>query len=333
MKFWRKKGLFACVLWPLTAVYYLLLRIDQYHKSKRQVKHQKTPVVVVGNINAGGTGKTPFVHALTSWLQKQGKQVAVVSRGYQARCRQFPCLVTVDSQVAWVGDEALLHALNLTAPVVIDPNRQRAIDYINQHYDVDVIICDDGLQHWSLNADFEIILVDGQLGFANGWLLPAGPLREPLTRLQQVDMCLSKNQPEHRSLKNQVWPYFLISAQGVFNHHQRMIDPQSLLQQPVTLITSIANPQSFYHSLQQFFPQLFKNNSKVSKRQFRDHQLLTAKDIQVESGIVIMTEKDAVKCLQFNLPFYYLKVSALLPQDIESRLSKQLLPIIEKSRV
>ena len=333
MKFWRKKGFLACVLWPLSFVYYLLMRFDQYRKIKQQVGCQKTAVVVVGNITAGGTGKTPFVHALVNWLQQHGKQVAVVSRGYQAQCKQFPCLVTTDSESAWVGDEALLHAINLNIPVVIDPDRQRAIDYINQHYTVDVIISDDGLQHWGLKSDFEMLLVDGQLGFSNTWLLPAGPLREPLTRLQRVDMCLIKNRPEHISLKNTSWPYFLISAQGLFNQNQQAIEPESLLKQSVTLITSIANPESFYRSLQQFLPQLFTDNCLLVKRQFRDHKLLTPNDIKVDSGIVIMTEKDAVKCMQFDLPFYYFKISAQLSQDIQSRLSKQLLPIIEKTRV
>src|SRR5690606_31700977 len=142
------------------------------------------------NITVGGTGKTPLIIALVKALQARGYKPGVISRGYGGRAPVYPMRVTADSDPGHSGDEPLLIAITCDCPVVVDPDRVRAARYLENHTDCEIILSDDGLQHYRLPRDMEIVVVDGERVLGNGWCLPAGPLREPLARLREADFAI-----------------------------------------------------------------------------------------------------------------------------------------------
>ena len=170
-------------------------------KSRRRRANAKTwvppvPLLVVGNITVGGTGKTPLVIWLGQWLQRRGKRVGIVSRGYRGH-GEFPMLVQTDTDIAEVGDEAPVLAERTKCAVIVDPDRVRGVQHLLENRDIDVILSDDGLQHYALGRHFEIAVVDGARGLGNGALLPAGPLREPPSRLHEVDWVVCNGANAH----------------------------------------------------------------------------------------------------------------------------------------
>src|SRR5690554_2329548 len=171
-------GLFVMVSW---------LRQQLYRTGLLKPFKAPVPVIIIGNISVGGTGKTPVTQAVIQWLQQQGYCPAILSRGYGGQ-GPFPQLVEVNSQAEMVGDEPRLLAARTQVPVVVGPNRGEAIQWLLEHHPkVDIIVSDDGLQHYALARDIEVVVVDGERGFGNGWRLPLGPLREPVSRLNRVD--------------------------------------------------------------------------------------------------------------------------------------------------
>ena len=144
------------------------------------------PVVVVGNLTAGGNGKTPVVIWLVERLQQQGLRVGVVSRGYGGKAERYPLLLTPDTTTREAGDEPVLIAQRTGAPVAVSPVRREAVRALLSAHPLDLIITDDGLQHYALARDIEIVVVDGERRFGNGWWLPAGPMRERAGRLRQL---------------------------------------------------------------------------------------------------------------------------------------------------
>ncbi|MEQ8953797.1 MAG: tetraacyldisaccharide 4'-kinase, partial [Gammaproteobacteria bacterium] len=176
------------LLWPLSLLFRLLTAIRRrLQQGSARPPQPRVPVIIVGNITLGGTGKTPLLIQLAKYLRKQGFKPGVVSRGYGAKTTTFPLQVSAKTTTESAGDEAVLIARESACPVVIDPDRTAALDYLLQHHEVDVVLSDDGLQHYKLYRDLEIAVVDGQRLFGNELCLPAGPLREPLSRLQEVD--------------------------------------------------------------------------------------------------------------------------------------------------
>ncbi|MDX2349092.1 MAG: tetraacyldisaccharide 4'-kinase, partial [Porticoccus sp.] len=159
-----------------------------YHQKVAPSPSLNVPVIVVGNITVGGTGKTPLLLALVAHFKQQGYRPGVISRGYGGNASEYPLRVTTESAAAEVGDEPLL--LASACPVVVDPDRYRAAQFLLEQTDCDLILSDDGLQHYRLPRDIEIVVVDGGRGFGNGHCLPAGPLREPVSRLTQADFVL-----------------------------------------------------------------------------------------------------------------------------------------------
>src|SRR5574344_1237592 len=184
---WFGKNFWTYVLLPLSVLYWLITNIRRlcYCLKIFKVYHSRVPVIVVGNIMTGGNGKTPVVIALADFLSKRGMRVAVVSRGYRAKPPVYPYEVSGNSPIDESGDEPKLIALRAGVRVVIAPIRVRAIKHVEN--DVDVILPVDGLQHYAMGTDIEIVVSDGLRRQGNGYLLPAGPLREGVSRLQQVD--------------------------------------------------------------------------------------------------------------------------------------------------
>lgn len=240
---WYNKAYWSYLLAPLTVLFWLIsvTRRSLYRLGISKQNKFPTPVIVVGNITVGGTGKTPFVVYLIELLKQQGFKPAIVSRGYGAKENKalpFPRLVTSDTEVKYSGDEPKLLAMKTQVPVVISPNRSEAVSYINQHTDCDVVISDDGLQHYAMARSMEVVLLDQQRGLGNGWLLPVGPLRESKQRLQSVDIVLQNSgfsddaELDYRLVSSA--PYHISDSALQHNPNKK-----------VHLISGIGNPQRF----------------------------------------------------------------------------------------
>ena len=262
------------------------------------------PVVVAGNITIGGTGKTPFVLWLSAALAARGRKVGIVSRGYGGEA-QAPRLVTPDSDPAVVGDEAVLLAHRSGLPVAVCRDRAAAVDLLCSRYALELVISDDGLQHYRLPRSLEIVLLDGERGLGNGWLLPAGPLRETEQRLGQAAFTVIKRTPEGRF----TWPgalYMSLAADTAVCLADGRREPLSrFASQAVHALAGIANPG-------QFFATLEAAGLKVDGRALPDHARLTAADLSFPGDApVFMTEKDAVKCRDLaSSRHWYVEASA-----------------------
>lgn len=250
------------------------------------------PVIVVGNISLGGTGKTPFVIWLVERLREWGYTPGVISRGYGGKAPQYPMAVHGESNPSFCGDEPLLMARRLNVPLVIDPDRRAAGRFLlAQNPTVNVIVADDGLQHYRLARDLEICIVDGMRGLGNGALIPAGPLREAPARMREVQLAVINgggwrgDAPEHADM-------FL--RMGEAHSFKGAREPLSVYKgQVVHAVAGIGNPD-------RFFSQLRWLGIEVIPHAFPDHHVFSSKDFDfVDAHPVLMTEKDAVKCADF----------------------------------
>ncbi|MFV0477450.1 MAG: tetraacyldisaccharide 4'-kinase [Parahaliea sp.] len=278
------------------------------------------PVVVVGNITVGGTGKTPVVIALVEALQAAGLRPGVISRGYGASVGGFPRELSANSRASEVGDEPLLIYQRTGAPCVVDPQRARAAQSLLARHPVDILISDDGLQHYALARDFEIALLDQQRGIGNGFCLPAGPLREPPSRLDSVDCLLYRGgEGEHDSVRYQ--PTALVD---VVSGKSLPFDKQQF-GASVLAVTGIGQPEQFFASLR-------AAGFKAQEQVFPDHYAYTKVDIEAfGDGPVIITEKDAVKCRTLLTPrdvgrLWYLRIDAVLPAVLIERVTALVKP-------
>jgi tetraacyldisaccharide 4'-kinase len=246
---------------------------------------------VVGNISVGGSGKTPLIISLAKSLTQRGFKVGVVSRGFGATADFYPMIVTSDSEVTKCGDEPLLIAQKCDCPVVVDPNRCRGVSEIINEFACDVVLCDDGLQHYALHRDVEIVVLDSMRGHGNGHIIPAGPLREPVTRLNEVDF-LVHNGGKGASEDGARDVYVSLQPMGLRNaktnelvHHMNWKGPAS-----VYAVAGIGNPERFESTLLEmgFSPILSAKN---------DHESLLPEDILLgdSNETVVVTEKDIVK--------------------------------------
>ena len=286
------------------------------------------PLIVVGNLSVGGTGKTPLVIAIVEYLKSQGMNPGVVSRGYGGRADAYPLLVSGHSKAAESGDEPLLIFQRTGVPVVVDPNRSRAAKLLVFEASCDVIISDDGLQHYGMSRDFEIVVVDAKRGFGNKQVLPIGPLREPLSRLAEVDSVVL-NMPQ--SLDDEVYRDLqetLKTFGESVSQFQMQLKPEELMPlkqthyhlMPVSgdrvhAVAGIGNPKRFFETLSNL-------GFDVVPHEFDDHYDFKLEDFTFEVEYpVIMTEKDAVKCQGFeHSNLWYLPVDA----EIDSGLYKKL---------
>lgn len=309
-KAWKKHSLWLYLLAPLSLLFWLLssLRRILFSLGIKTTHRLPVPVVVVGNISVGGNGKTPTVLAIVEHLQSQGYAPGILSRGYGAQCKDFPYHVQCTDSATWAGDEPLLMAQQSLVPVVIDPNRVRGGQYLAQH--CDVIICDDGLQHYALHRDIEIVVMD-ERRVGNGWLLPVGNLRELPGRLSTVDFIIINSvSTEHQhEIQMQLVPQAL-----------SLVNPESAdkyAKPPAEfdyLMTGIGNPQRFEDTCASL--NIVYHNTLF----YPDHFHYTPKD--VPAGAVIMTQKDAVKCYGFALDdWYYLPVKATFSEHFLSDLT------------
>jgi tetraacyldisaccharide 4'-kinase len=304
MKQWLERGLLNVwygdgwlgkyLLLPLTGIFCVLAAVRRWRHQRQQLKHP-VPVVVVGNISVGGTGKTPLVIWLVERLREAGFRPGVVSRGYKKNADE-------------VGDEPLLIIQRTSVPLVVSSNRNQAITALWQEYACDIIIADDGLQHYRMGRDVEICVVDGQRRFGNGFCLPSGPLREPVSRLETCDFIVTNGETMHM-------------------HGDTLVNLATAARQPlhalagktVHVVTGIGNPQRFFHTLEQA-------GLRVLAHIYPDHHHFTGEELQFNDTLpILMTEKDAVKCRLFAVQnAWYLPVDAVLTEDFADALLTRL---------
>jgi tetraacyldisaccharide 4'-kinase len=297
-------------LWPLIPLNWLFvlfsgLRRLFFRLGLKSSYRPPVPVVIVGNISVGGTGKTPLVVRLVAELQQAGFRPGIVSRGYGGK-GPFPQLVDAQSTTDQVGDEPTMLAAITGVPVVVSPKRGEAVKHLLATQACDVVLSDDGLQHYALQRDIEIVVVDAARGLGNGWRLPCGPLREPRRRLKNVDWVVENGAS---SDQNSTVPMQLASVGW------RSVRDGNSIETPdgesVIAIAGIGNPQRFFNLL------AAEGLHVVETRIFADHHAYAATDFYNVSNQypLVMTEKDAVKCRAFARPhWYYLKVGAMLPE-------------------
>lgn len=280
------------LLAPFSWLFHLVIIIRRalYHLGIKKTYHFPVPVVVVGNITVGGTGKTPFVVWLAACLKAQGWRPGIVSRGAGGKESHTPRFVDGSSDPGQVGDEAVLLARRTLCTLVVCADRVAAVNALLARADCNIVISDDGLQHYRLGRDVEIIIVDGDRGFGNRCLLPAGPLRESVSRLKKADFIIAQGQSMPGMYGMQLRGNEFVS---VSNPAEKK-PIESFKNLKVHGVAAIGNPERFFASLRQL-------GMEVVPHRFPDHYLYEASDIDFGDELpVIMTEKDAVKCSRFS---------------------------------
>jgi tetraacyldisaccharide 4'-kinase len=281
-------------------------------------RHPGVPVVVVGNLTVGGAGKTPLVIWLATQLRKRGMRVGIVLRGYGGSAR-VPTLVSADSDPLVVGDEALLLAQRTDCTVCVGRDRAAAAERLVAE-GCQLILADDGLQHLALRRDVEIVVIDGVRGFGNGALLPAGPLREPLTRIRMADVVVVNGEPA-AALATVVGhpPVMQLRPVELVQLNTGARSPLEMLRgRRVHAVAGIGHPA-------RFFAQLRTLGALIEEHAFADHQRYLPHDLTFDgAGLIVMTEKDAVKCRALaNDRMWMLTVEALLTESDAARLLAQ----------
>lgn len=286
---WYQRRIATFLLWPLSVLYcaVALARRAWYRRVARPAP-RAVPVIVVGNISVGGTGKTPLVIWMARWLKARGLHPGIVTRGYGGRAPAWPLAVTPTTNPSWCGDEPLLLARATGCPVVADPVRTRAADFLIRQFNADVIVSDDGLQHYALARDLEIVVIDGARRFGNGFCLPAGPLREPPGRVRDVDLVVVQGeaQPGEYALR--------LADSGLRRLGSgEAADAVRFRGRRVHAVAGIGNPARFFNQLRHL-------GVDVIEHPFPDHHRFKPEELAFGDGNpVIMTAKDAVKCERF----------------------------------
>jgi tetraacyldisaccharide 4'-kinase len=262
------------------------------------------PVVVVGNVTVGGTGKTPLILWMIDHCRARGLRVGVVSRGYGSKPPSLPWRVLPQQPAEHAGDEPLLIVNRTGVPLMIDPDRSQAVRALLAEEPLDLILSDDGLQHYRLNRDLELVLIDALRGLGNRRCLPAGPLREPVERLRSVDALLYNGASADREygFGFQLKPSALVN---LVTGERRPVDHFPRGQQ-VHAVAGIGNPQRFFNTLEGL-------HWRPVPHAFADHAVFSAQALSFTPALpLVMTEKDAVKCASFAAPdWWYLAVEAV----------------------
>lgn len=317
MKIWYTPHIASQLLRPCSWIYRGAIAVRQaaYRSGLKKVRRFPVPIVVVGNITVGGNGKTPLVIYLANLLTQQGFRPGLVSRGYGGNSRHYPLTVTADCDPRVVGDEAVLLAQRTGCPMVVAPNRPQAVATLLAQTDCDVIISDDGLQHTALGRDIEIVVVDSRRRFGNGLCLPAGPLREPVARLANVDFIVACGNALADEYEMQLAPTWMVNVAN-----PAMKCPVvSFAKERVHAVAGIGNPDRFFQTLNDL-------SIHSENHPFPDHHRFSLADFQFKDDLpVLMTEKDAVKCQGFAEPhWWYLTVNAALTSGFNEKLLAKL---------
>ncbi len=365
---WYRGASWLYLLWPLQWLF-IKLASRRRRRLSTNAKPGSIPLIVVGNISVGGTGKTPLLIALCKHLQSKGYKPGIVSRGYGSRAPSYPFAVDAMTPVSEAGDEALIIARHTQCPVMIGGNRCHAVDALQAQFAVDVVLSDDGLQHYALARDIEIIVVDAQRGFGNGLCLPAGPLREPIARVGEADFVAVNGRKRDvaplrdRLLANRVvWASSGRVSQPVARSVESVEEREGagLSLAPAEGFALRAEPDCFINLLsgekrpyegapfkigaklqavsglgnpERFYQLLDELPYTFQRHTFEDHHWFTEQDFAHFDSIqpVVMTEKDAVKVASFaENNYWYLTIKMKLPERFLNSLDKRLRAAIKR---
>ena len=320
-KVWYSKNIFSLLLSPLSLIYIsiIYLRYTLYQLGLISITKINVPTIVIGNIVAGGTGKTPLVIWLAKHFKDKGFLPGIVSRGYGGTYLSNIELVKPTSNPLLVGDEPVIIARNTNCPVVVAKKREKGAKELVEKYNCNIILCDDGMQHYSLARDIEIAVIDGQRRFGNNYCFPAGPLREPKSRIFKADLIVSKYNARTCEHKMDYTYHQLVSL----NELSKTIPISDLHGMTVHAIAGINNPDHFFSYLR-------SHKLELIIHKFPDHYSYTEDDVKFDDNFpVVMTEKDAVKCLNYSSDkHWYIPISAELSKSFVCDLDKLMGKII-----
>jgi len=321
-KIWSGQSPLWILLLPLSGLYGLvsnLIRLS-YRLGLRKSWRAPVPVVVVGNLTAGGNGKTPVVVWLVEQLQQRGIRVGVVSRGYGGKAGHYPLVLDAHTSSDQAGDEPVLIFQRTGAAVAVSPVRCEAVQALLAGNQPQIIITDDGLQHYALARDYEIVVVDGIRRFGNGWWLPAGPMRERESRLRDVDAVITNGgTPQTGEIAMHLAPSLAVN---LLTGEKR--DASTLTE--VVAMAGIGHPPRFFATLEKL------GVTPVNTHGLADHQALTESDVAAlarPEQTLLMTEKDAVKCRAFaHANWWYLPVDAQIASPAADKLLTDILSLL-----
>lgn len=275
---WAQQSTWLLLLRPLSWLYRGIFLLQKNSKLKTAYR-APVPVMIIGNITVGGSGKTPLIISLVKYLQQKKIKVGVISRGYGGQ-GEFPALVIPSSLASQVGDEPTLIVQSTQVPMAVGPNRQQAIKLLLNHHQLDIILSDDGLQHFALQRDLEWVVVDAMRGFGNEKLLPEGYLREPLSRLQDVTVI-----EHHQHPKTDLNMHLVAGQPFCLGDPSQTFDQQKHYQ----AVVGIGYPQRFFNTLNQL-------QIQFEPHVFADHHAYQAHDFaNLAEKLIVTTTKDAVK--------------------------------------
>ncbi|HHG8772259.1 TPA: tetraacyldisaccharide 4'-kinase [Raoultella planticola] len=323
-RIWSGESPLWRLLLPLSWLYGLvsgLIRLS-YRLGLKKAWRAPVPVVVVGNLTAGGNGKTPVVIWLVEQLQQRGIRVGVVSRGYGGKAASYPLLLSNRTSTAEAGDEPVLIFQRTGAPVAVSPVRSEAVQALLAAHDVQLIVTDDGLQHYKLARDKEIVVIDGVRRFGNGWWLPAGPMRERASRLRSVDaIIVNGGVAQPGEIPMQLRPGLAVN---VLSGERRQVASFA----NVVAMAGIGHPPRFFATLESCGVRPVKTVALA------DHQALTQAGVSAlvtAQQTLLMTEKDAVKCRGFaEANWWYLPVDAIMTDERAQRLLTDLVTLAQR---
>ncbi len=318
---WYKDAFLGILLLPLAYIFSDIVRLRRfiYRHGMKKSHTMPVPVIVVGNITVGGTGKTPLVIWLANLLKHAGYKPGIISRGFGGQSGTWPLVVNESSDVLQVGDESLMMARQTLLPVIVGPSRVDSAKKLLAEFACDVLLSDDGLQHYKLNRDIEIAVVDGERRFGNGYCLPAGPLREPINRLGSVDFVVVNGE----KYADHEFEMQLIGDIAVNMKTGEQKALQNFTGIDCHALAGIGNPERFFKMLQSY-------GLACTTHSFPDHYSFEPNDIEFgDNKPVLMTEKDAVKCNQFaNQQHWFVPVKA----DVEAVFGQKLLDLLMKKK-
>lgn len=320
-KLWESRSVGSVLLLPLSGLFCLLVWLRRYAYRKRVFSSTRVsvPVIVVGNITTGGTGKTPLVIAVVNILKQAGFSPGIISRGYGGKASSWPQQVRPDADPVMVGDEPVIIARRTGCPMAVGPNRVEAVKALLAHHNCDIVVSDDGLQHYALDREVEVVVVDGMRRFGNGWCLPAGPLREPVSRIGETDLIVSNGIPV-----GDEYPMDYVGREWIHVHdNTRSVSMQQFAGQRIHAIAGVGNPQRFFNMLRE-------EGMDVIEHTYPDHHAFVDSDFEFEETLpILMTEKDAVKCERLGLEnAWYVPIQA----QIGKKFDYHLLNILEAKR-
>ena len=325
---WHRQSAWLWLLLPLSLLvrYISIRRLRTLRKGPQNGHFEELscPVIVVGNITVGGTGKTPLIIALANHLKKEGFRPAIISRGYKSQSHRYPLLIDESVSISDSGDEPTLIYRHTRCPVVIDPDRAAALGFVQQNTEANVVLSDDGLQHFGLPRSYEICVTDPVRGFGNGLCMPAGPLREPISRLQQVDAVVLNGgeRTDHPLLSHSfrigLKPNALVNLSTA--ERRPLGGAPFKIGTTIEAVAGLGNPDRFFKLLEDLpYP--------IQAHSFPDHYNYRSEDFRSgafsQNNPIVMTEKDGIKCESFaDSRFWFLDVEVQVDSDLLTQVSE-----------